>query len=395
MNTNMLETKPFNGKCTGGKREIIIYGAGVYGEIAFQGLKIYGITPSYYCDRGRAGELLNGIPVIKPEKLMEHTNADIIIASYNYFYEMIRTCKKYGCANCYDLSEILQLPFEEEQLSGRAIGRIKDIDGYMEMLRHPQMEDEININHIDFVICENCTLNCKNCSNLMPYYAHPQILNDDIYMAALETFIEAVDYIGEIYLIGGEPFINKKIPDIIERFAVNSKVGGISIFSNGTIVPEEHTLQVMQKYGVSVQISDYGNSLQKLNEISEVLDRYQVNHAIKKYDTWIDLGDFEKRESEIQVKTNYQNCFFRKNYTMHRGKLFRCPRAAHGSYLKLLETDSNESIDFTNMNTRDRESIRQELRQFFEAEYTPMACSYCNGGNLYGETIPAAIQKER
>lgn len=48
-------TRAFNKDYYDAEKQIIIYGASVYGELAYHGLQCMDIKPDYYCDRARGG----------------------------------------------------------------------------------------------------------------------------------------------------------------------------------------------------------------------------------------------------------------------------------------------------------------------------------------------------
>lgn len=385
--TQAFTKEKYNKNC-----EVIIYGATVYGEIAYFALQYMEIKPDFFCDRALAGETKFGIPVLNPETLAEHADAIIILASFNYFYEMKANCDACGCHNYYDMEYLLQLPLPEQKLSGRARGRLHDIDGYRNMLAHGQSSGQLNINHIDYVVCESCSLKCRDCSNLMQYYKHPQLVDINRYEKAFDRFLGVMDYVSEIYLLGGEPFLNKEIYKIIDRYHNHPKAGGITIFTNGTIKPDARTIQSMQRSNVLVQISDYNIRQQKSEEIGKLLKDNGVRNVVKKYEEWTDLGGIEKRQyPEEKLQNNYEVCFWKKNYTMLRGRVFNCPRSAHGQSLGNFDVPVEEYVDFNDDSMSDQE-LRVHMLKLIEWKRYLTACQYCDGGDWHRETIPAAVQ---
>ncbi|SHO48785.1 radical SAM protein [Anaerocolumna xylanovorans] len=388
----MRSTQAFTKENYDKNREVIIYGATVYGEIAYWALEYIGIRPDYFCDRALGGDKKYGIQILSPQELTEHKDAIIILASFNYFYEIKENCKSYGCNEYYDMEYLLQLPLPEDKLSGRAKGRLHDINGYRNMLEHGQGEGRLNINHIDYVVCESCSLKCRDCSNLMQYYKHPEIVDIDKYEPAFARFLSVMDYISEIYILGGEPFLNKEIYKIMDRYHDHPKIGGITIFTNGTIIPDVLTIQSMRKSNVLVQISDYGLKQQKLRELGQVLLDNGVRYVVKKYENWTNLGGIKKRMYSAEtLQKNYELCFWKKNYTMLRGKIHNCPRSAHGQNLCAFEAHGEEYVDF-NDGTVSHEDLRIQMLKLIECKKYLTACEYCDGGDWNRESIPAAIQ---
>lgn len=94
-------------------------------------------------------------------------------------------------------------------------------------------------------------------------------------------------------------------------------------------------------------MSDYGKCSRKIKELDEVLTQNKINHYIHHYDKWSDLGALESRDySDENKEKMFGMCFMSKCYTFYRGKLYVCPRAAHGERLGAFHNKENEYIDF-------------------------------------------------
>ena len=76
----MDKTVSFNKERYIKSEPIIIYGASVYGELAYIALSQMGLKPEYYCDRSKDIKEYFGVKVICPEELNNKKNANIIIA---------------------------------------------------------------------------------------------------------------------------------------------------------------------------------------------------------------------------------------------------------------------------------------------------------------------------
>ena len=51
--------------------------------------------------------------------------------------------------------------------------------------------------------------------------------------------MRSVDHVYEIRLIGGEPFMYKKIDEVLIKILSYKNCGNIIVYTNGTIVPNE------------------------------------------------------------------------------------------------------------------------------------------------------------
>ena len=90
-----MKTKPFKIEDCDKNKKIIIYGASVYGELAYRGLKAAGISPTFFCDQSNQRDIYLGIKVISPQQLGDYVNDNIIIASADFFFERGNTMKKW------------------------------------------------------------------------------------------------------------------------------------------------------------------------------------------------------------------------------------------------------------------------------------------------------------
>ena len=116
----MKETKTFKKELYDRHNELIVYGASVYGELAYYALQKIGIMPSYFCDQAINQDQYFGVNVIRPEEMVNHKNAAVIIASSDYFHEIRRQLKAIGCRNLYDMENLLNVELDTGKLSARA-----------------------------------------------------------------------------------------------------------------------------------------------------------------------------------------------------------------------------------------------------------------------------------
>ena len=97
------------------------------------------------------------------------------------------------------------------------------------------------------MLTEKCSLKCKDCSNLMQYYAKPIDEDYDILIHSLDKFMKNVDFVNEVRLIGGEPLMYKKIDQVMEKILTYNNYEKIFVYTNGTIVPKGNRLEVFKR----------------------------------------------------------------------------------------------------------------------------------------------------
>lgn len=369
---------------------IIIYGAGRYGEIAFHGLEAMGLHADYFADRNVTEVERLGIPIISPDEIVKYENAIVLIASLNYFYEMLSFLQGIGKDEAYDILNLLKVDIDDGLLSEYALDEKNNYRKYFNVVNNNGL-DELIMGHCEIVLTERCTLRCKDCANLIQYYKKPCDLDCDSIIQSFNQFLETIDTLLELRLLGGEPFLFSQLDRIIDAFIDNDKIKQITIYTNSTMLPTENVLKSLQRKKVSVHMSDYGKCSRKIKELDEVLTQNKINHYIHHYDKWSDLGALESRDySDENKEKMFGMCFMSKCYTFYRGKLYVCPRAAHGERLGAFHNKENEYIDFnSNEGIMER---KNKLKKLLEETKYIEACNYCNGSMHCSTEIPAAIQ---
>ena len=391
---NMRITKSFTLEDLRDNQKIIIYGAGRYGELALRGLQHLKLQPLYFADRVLAGKEHLGVKVIAPHELKNYKEDIILIASYNYFYDMLDTLEKYGNHYYYDILELLKLEYDESILSEYLLDEKANWKKY-EQVVEGVVENGLIIPHCEIVLTERCTLKCKDCSDLMQYYSHPEDLDVNEMIETFSKFLDSIDMLSELRILGGEPFLYKNADKIIKVFQSSEKVRRITIYTNSTIIPSDNILESLKNDKVSVHMSDYGKLSTKVTQLKTIFEQQQIDYYIHSYEKWYEIGGFQKRNySDERRDRIYQNCLQGKCHTFYRGKFYVCPRAAHGERLNFFINKKDEVVDFTG-DVIDIKQKREELRLVLTRCNALTACEYCDGLNANSNMVDAAIQVVR
>ncbi len=385
----MKNTIPFNKKNMIINEPIIIYGASAYGELAYLAIKKINLSPLYFCDRHRKGKCFD-TEIISTHDLCNFLNANIIIASRDYFAEMKEYLIDIGCNNIFDMRDLLEMDLPTESMSTRARDMYLSRAAYMDITEH-QDDTKINFHRIQFVVTERCSLKCRDCTHLMQYYTNPQDVDIDEYGYAFERFLNLVDNISELRVLGGEPFMNKSMNKVILKYAPLDKIRNISIYTNGTIIPTEETLNSLKNEKVTVRISNYVHNEKSVISLASKLKQHGIKHFIRKYDSWQEGGNLDYRGySNEAIQEVFFKCYERNCYTFLRGKLHHCPRSAHAMNITAMPDVPEDYVDFTDINKSD-EILRKHLIRLRERTWIE-ACNYCQGPDYAAQGIPAAIQ---
>lgn len=390
----MKKTKSFDENCINEYSKIIIYGASVYGELAYKGLvKMCGVHPDYFCDRASAGNTKYDIEIIHPDDLEDYRDAIILIASADYFWEIKEFLDDMGCTNYYDLELILKQEFDRNEISHRAVEMLDNLDIYIKTINNAPDSNKVHIVHMGFTVTEACTLKCKDCSFLMQYYQHPKNIDIEKYRYCFDRFLDIVDYITEIRPIGGEPFVNPDMYKVLEWYYKNPKIGSLDVYTNGTIVPNDVTLNALKLPKVKVHISDYGVvNKERLEKVLDVFEKEKISYSLRKYETWQVGGNLACRNfTEQQKKEVFNKCFMTNCYSFIKDRFYGCPRAAHGINMGAIPDFKSDYIDFADESVSDAELKRQLISLTKQRNYLE-SCNYCDGFDNHIDGVEPAVQ---
>ncbi len=244
------------------------------------------------------------------------------------------------------------------------------------------------INTISILVTEKCTLRCEKCAIMLPYLKEANEYNIEQLKQEVDLLFNQIDMIGNITITGGEPLLFKELNSFIEYIGkrYRNKIGTFRIITNGTIEPSNELIKTMNKYEMSVEISDYTQAVPILKDkIQSVVNLFKQNHIDTYFLTlakWVDFGfEYVNKDnlSEEELIRFYDYC-----HTMCRGyiggKINYCINA------KLAERALNKPEDKSNIfslydlkdNLHSKKKLIEFDRGYNTNGYLEM-CRYCNG----------------
>jgi organic radical activating enzyme len=240
------------------------------------------------------------------------------------------------------------------------------------------------------VVSLRCDLKCKLCAVSAPYYDIPPHFTFNELRGSIDVYFGTVDFVDKFTLNGGEPFLHKELPRIVDYLqAYSTQIGLLEILTNGTIIPGTDLLTSLKSAAsMDVMVNDYGKKISKANEVCDYLSaagiscRYREQHDDAVHcGGWVDLTDLSRKNrtpaetAEVYSKCAYPgpfNCF-----VIIGGKGYICGVYKRAEYLGIIPDNSGEYVDF-----RDRlESVelrREKIKNFKNRKYFS-ACAYCAG----------------
>ncbi len=255
-------------------------------------MKYHGIKAECFCDRAKSGGTYLGVPVYTYEKILELGECIVLLAVGAAFNDALDFLVSKGISNIYSVHNLIfaDTEFELEELSQQG----QDLNYYEKLYsfgsRYRKNSDKMSLFSLDWVITERCSLRCKDCSNLMQYFKRPINYDKKTLINEMYRLLEHVDEIMDLRIIGGEPFMNPQMAELMSEFLDCKQINNFSIYTNATILPDIVMLQVMKHPKVKLEVSDYGELAKNLPRFLDILNTNHIRYNLVKNDVWHKLG---------------------------------------------------------------------------------------------------------
>lgn len=245
---------------------------------------------------------------------------------------------------------------------------------------------------ITFMLTTRCTLSCKHCLALTPYFKGKEYDNsvDDV-LGDMKRFLESVDYCSRVAFLGGEPFLYKDFDILLRYLNENDKVESVFIPSNGTVLPDDKTLAQLKNKKVHIGLSYYGF----LKEMSQIVTLFEQNdilfQVVPMDDLWIDAGGVEKRNKPKQIlREENLRCKCTDNARLvEKGKLYCCGRTARMHALGIL----NSETDYVVLDRESKENRWNQILDLYLRDYAE-GCDYCDFGSSHPIRVKSGEQMD-
>lgn len=254
-------------------------------------------------------------------------------------------------------------------------------------------------------ITSRCTFRCKHCDQLMPYYNKDTHWESSIVEIdnTLSAFFTKADYLVSFFIVGGEPLLYRKLPDLLEMICTKyrDKIGYIQIITNGSIIPDERTIETIKKYSLDIRLSDYTCSInykEKLNELMHMLKSNGISYSMSKYEKWYDVGIPGKEKEQFftkkEIRQHAIDCA--PCHVIADKKFYYCGSYYNSVKCGFIDESEDAYVDLTEETTLDN---KRKLLTYSRGEVGEGYLNVCN--RCYGKSgkdlreVEPAIQMER
>ena len=387
--------------------KIILWGAGNLGTELGQYLLSRGVKINAFWDKKyQSVKFCNGISVEEPFTDIEEKSKVLLIPCIvngslgNEWTK--KELKKNGYVNYLDgmaLYEGLVCPLNSSHFDVRECTRRKacslcNCQRYVNLLGASfQKQNALTFQLITFVISTRCTLRCKYCGQRLSEYTEKDKIDFDFkdIIRDIDSFLSAVDFVGMISIIGGEPFVHPRLPDIVEYCLTKDNFGVVNITTNGVVHISREVLSRLKNERVKVSFSIYDTYLteaqkQLLKDNIDLVKESGISYSLS-HPLWVKPGELKDYgyDREYMVKKKKTCSAIDMTAAVIGGVFYPCTIAQNIEGLHKFSA-GNALVD-----VRQREGLRERLRRCLSQESFD-ACRYCGQGSSGSIEIPAGEQ---
>ena len=379
------------------KSNVVVFGTGNFGKIVVRAVLESGISIKKVCDTNPSnwGKSFCGYSVFGPDDLCSEDT--VLLASNISNRRFLRKlCEEKRVSEIHNVEKILRRSswpkfYSELDLEWSLDRSQEVIDLYLFDIDSEQEQVLLKVKSLDVVLTERCSLKCVDCSNLMQYYEKPIGAEVETLVESLKSFLDTVDFVSELRLIGGEPLVSRSVEKVLETIYSYSNFDKIVLYTNGTLIPKDSTLSMLQDSRVWVKISDYGSVSRKAQQLSDKCKSLNINCIHELVTEWEDVGRIlDRGRTREQNKVVFGNCCVNDTLTLLHGLLYACPFSAHTDNLGVLKYADVDRIDV--LASKD---LKKAIRSIYQEKDVLVACNLCNGRDHVVAKVPAGVQTKQ
>ncbi|WP_026888269.1 radical SAM protein [Clostridium beijerinckii] len=386
-----------------GFKNIILRGAAGQGKAVGKRLLEEGINVTLYWDQ-RYEELqsVNGIVVEKPfEKKFDSEDTIVIYCIPNHVImpELMEELKKenynniirgdilYSGSVC-ELSNDTKLSAQKCWASGecRSVICEKAQNIIKNQTSYDKSGDRIDLTYCCFIINSICNLTCKHCVqfiNNYPLHARGNVPVETI-CRDIDIFLDMIDSVGTISVMGGETFMHPDIAKIAKKFSEKKNFGFVSFPTNGLYPIKPEQLEGITDPRIVIAFGYYLHvATEEQKEIYrknvELVKSYGITYTESLHlPSWVAPTGMYKRNVDEQYMTNLKTgCTMPpRNLQVKNGKVHTCDKGVAVYNIGVADYPS-DYVDLTKGVSLDE--MRTEFRKFVDRPFY-YTCGHCSVG---------------
>lgn len=392
-----------------GFKQVVCWGGSYLGNAVGKFLHENGVTITNYWDlRADTIKEVQSVECIQPFTTEDKDNTLVVFCIGNNVIRglLLKELKEKGYNNVLRGDYLFMgaiCPFdkstgiESSQCQGTMCCRSIFCDRLSNIVKsRSENVEPLHMFSITLIINQRCSLHCKCCTSYMNEY--PVEARKDVPLERIEKdidlFFDAMDSVGTVTVMGGEPFMHPDLSKIIKKLLSKKNFGIVSIATSGTFPIKDEQLEGLDDPRVNVSFSNYEHAIapgqvdlmyKNIEKIKAKGISYTVGVTIPEWSvpsTLYDLGDSEERMiAKKKGCIQPPRCMQVKN-----GKLHPCD---FGTALYSLGIADYE-MDYIELDKAgSTDELKQQIRDYIDQPYY-RTCGHCAG--MQGLTSKAAEQ---
>ena len=379
---------------------VVLCGAGIVGELLLNICSEEGITVDCVCDNSEkvAGSMFHGLEVILTREFKEKYDDALFLISVAAIRDAVELLQNQGFTRWFAGGVLLEGFDISQNNPDASLDYTRFAVENCIICHHGYLNpDKLFLRSVDLIITERCSLKCRDCSNLMQYYVKPQDCDLSTLLKSVDRLFTIVDEIMDFRIIGGDAFMNREWPEIVKRVRYEPKAKRVVLYTNGTIVPDDDSLETLRGDKTLVIITDYGVLSRNLAPLKIQLKRMGIAYHVLQIAEWLDCAGITPHDrTAAQNRQLYRSCCAKNMLTLSNGRLFRCPYSANAARLAAVPDYHSDYIDlFQELDDGTGIQVtRDKLRDFLSNLDYLLTCDFCSGRPLSGIELLPAIQSQ-
>ena len=271
--------------------------------------------------------------------------------------------------------------------------RLQTITQKREKVKKPG--ERIDLTYNCFIINSLCNLSCTHCVQFINNYPMNKRMNIpvDKICRDIDLWLELIDSVGTISVMGGETFMHPDIAKIANKFAEHDNFGFVSFPTNGLFPIKPQQLEGITDPRIVIAFGAYQHvaskeQLEIYEKKIELVKSYGIAYTESRHlPTWIIPSGLYKENESIDYMINKKsNCPMPpRNLQIRDGKIHVCDRGV-ALYAMGVADYPEDYFDLTEENVLEKK--RELFREFVNRPFY-YTCGHC--GSAYG-TAPSALQ---
>lgn len=257
-----------------------------------------------------------------------------------------------------------------------------------------ELQGKRSLYYVEIFLTVNCSLRCKYCAACMPSYHEHYEIGFDTISDSIKAFMDNVDFIENVRLLGGEPFVYTHLAETIHALkAYSAKIGKIRIVTNATVMPKnDRVMEAIDDEQVVIDISNYGDISTYKQQWLDMEKEHKFTVNLGEQLKWsIPDTNYKKRGmSEELLKHKFSKCGEHCRL-IRDGKLFYCGP----SFWTMFCDDNDVTGDYVDLlHNEHPETLHEQIIDLYFNKQYLKGCDNCPGSFLHRPLVTMAGEEQ-